>query len=57
MWRLALLLIVIAVAGCVLAWLVTGKQHYKKWALRLGKLGLAAVFLLFGPLIIERLTG
>jgi hypothetical protein len=57
MWRLALLLLVIATAGCVLAWLVTGKQHYKRWAIRSGQLGLAAVLLLFGLLIIDRLAG
>ena len=57
MWRLALLLLVIATAACVLAWLVSGKPRYKLWALRLGWLGLAAVFVFFGLLIIERLIG
>jgi hypothetical protein len=57
MWRLALLLLVIATAACVLAWLVSGKPRYKLWALRLGWLGLAAVLLFFGLLMIERLFG
>lgn len=57
MWRLALLLIVVAIAICVVAWLLTGKAAYKRWAIRLGKLGLVGVFLLFGLLILERLAG
>lgn len=57
MWRLALLLIVVAIAVFTAAWLLTGKAVYKRWAVRLGKLGLLAVFLLFGLLIIERLAG
>lgn len=56
MWRLALLLIVAAIAACVVAWLLTGKAGYKRWAIRLGKLGLLALFLVFGLLILERLA-
>ena len=57
MWRLALLLIVVVVAACVFAWLVTGKAVYKRWAIRLGKLGLLGVLLIFALLIVERLAG
>lgn len=56
MWRLALLLIVAAIAACVVAWLITGKVGYKRWAIRLGKFGLLALFLVFGLLILERLA-
>lgn len=57
MWRLAALLIVAALAVCLVAWLLTGKAVYKRWAIRLGQLGLAAVLLLFGLLIFDRLVG
>lgn len=57
MWRLAALLIVAALAVCLVAWLLTGKAAYKRWAIRLGQLGLAAVLLLFGLLIFDRLVG
>ena len=56
MWRLTLLLIAAAIAACVVAWLITGKAGYKRWAIRLGKLGLLALFLVFGLLILERLA-
>ncbi len=57
MWRLLLLLIAVAVATSVVAWLVTGKAAYKRWAIRLGKLGLAGVLVIFALLILERLAG
>lgn len=57
MWRLAFLLIVVAIAVSMAAWLLTGKAVYKRWAIRLGKLGLVAILLLFGLLILERLAG
>jgi membrane protein YdbS with pleckstrin-like domain len=56
MWRLIALLILLAIIACVLAWLVTGKVRYRRWALNLGKLGLATVLLFFGLLMIERLA-
>ena len=57
MWRLAALLLVVVLAACVLAWLVTGKAKYRVWAVRLGKFGLAAALIFFGLLIVERLAG
>lgn len=57
MWRLALLLLVGVTLACVLAWLITGRQHYRRWAIRFGKFGLAAILLVFGLLILERLVG
>ena len=57
MWRLAFLLLVIAVAISTAAWLLTGRAVYKRWAIRLGKFGLVAILLLFGLLILERLAG
>lgn len=57
MWRLAFLLIVAAIAVSTAAWLLTGKAVYKRWAIRLGKLGLLTILLIFGLLILERLTG
>jgi hypothetical protein len=57
MWRLAILLIVVAIAACVVAWLITGKTIYRRWVIRLGKLGLLALLLLFGLLILDRLIG
>ncbi len=56
MWRLAFLLLIIAIAAAMGAWLLTGKAVYKRWAIRLGKFGLLAVFLVFGLLIMERLS-
>ena len=57
MWRLAFLLIVIAVAVSTVAWMLTGRAVYKRWAIRLGKLSLVAILLIFGLLILERLAG
>lgn len=57
MWRLAALLLVLVIAACVLAWLITGQAKYRTWAARLGKLGLVATLLFFGLLILERLAG
>lgn len=57
MWRLAFFLMVLALGFCVVAWLLTGKTVYRRWAIGLGKLGAAALVLLFGLLILERLTG
>ena len=57
MWRLAFFLIVVALGFCLVAWLLTGKAVYKRWAIRLGKLGAAALVLLFGLLVLERLAG
>lgn len=57
MWRLAFFLIVLALGFCVAAWLLTGKHVYKRWAIRLGKLSGAALVLLFGLLVLERLAG
>lgn len=57
MWRLAFFLIVAALGFCLVSWLLTGKAVYKRWALRLGKLGAAALLLLFGLLVLERLAG
>jgi hypothetical protein len=57
MWRLAAILVVVAIAGCVLAWLLSGKETYRRWAIRLGKFGLAAILLFFGLLMVERLAG
>ena len=56
MWRLAFLIVIAAIAACVVAWLITGKASYKRWAIRLGKFGLLALFLVFGLLILERLA-
>jgi len=56
MWRLVVLLIFGATLGCAVAWLLTGKKGYRRWAVRCGKFGLAAVLLVFGLLIIERLA-
>lgn len=55
MWRLIGLLLIVAIAGCVLAWVISGKAKYRVWAIRLGKLGLAALLVFFGILILERL--
>lgn len=57
MWRLAGLLLIVAIAGCVLAWVISGKAKYRIWAIRLGKLGLAALLVFFGILLLERLAG
>ena len=57
MWRLVGLLLIIAIAACVLAWLISGKTKYRVWAFRLGKLGLLAALFFFGILILERLVG
>ncbi|HWV18041.1 MAG TPA: hypothetical protein VNZ68_05640 [Rhodocyclaceae bacterium] len=57
MWRLAFFLIIVALGFCLVAWLLTGKAAYKRWAIRLGKLGAAALVLLFGLLVLERLAG
>lgn len=48
MWRLLFALLVIALVICLLAWLVTGQQRYRIWAMRLGKcaLGVILAFLL-----------
>lgn len=56
MWRLAFLLLIIAIAATMAAWLLTGKAVYKRWAIRLGKFGLVATLLVFGLLIVERLS-
>jgi hypothetical protein len=56
MWRLAFLLLIIAIAAAMVAWLLTGKAVYKRWAIRLGKFGLVAILLVFGLLIVERLS-
>jgi hypothetical protein len=56
MWRLAFLLLIIAIAAAMAAWLLTGKAVYKRWAIRLGKFGLVATLLVFGLLIVERLS-
>lgn len=56
MWRLAFLLLVIAIAAALVAWLLTGRAVYKRWAIRLGKSGLVATLLVFGLLILERLS-
>jgi hypothetical protein len=57
MWRLAGLLLIVAIAACVLAWAISGKSKYRIWAIRLGKLGLAALLVFFGILVLERLVG
>lgn len=57
MWRLAFFLIVVALGVCLVGWLLTGKAAYKRWAIRLGKLSAAALLLLFGLLVLERLAG
>ena len=57
MWRLAFFLIVLTLGFCVVAWLLTGKAVYRRWAIRLGKLSAVALALLFGLLILERLAG
>lgn len=57
MWRLFLLLIVLAIAVSMAAWLLTGKIVYKRLAVRLGKFGLLSILLIFGLLILERLVG
>lgn len=57
MWRLAFFLIVLALGFCIVAWLLSGKPIYKRWALRLGKLSGAALIVLFGLLVLERLAG
>lgn len=54
--RLAVILIVIVLAACLLAWLVTGQQRYRLLALRLGKWAAAAILLFFALLILERLS-
>lgn len=56
MWRLAFLLLIIAIAAALAAWLLTGRAVYKRWAIRLGKFGLVATLLVFGLLIFERLS-
>jgi membrane protein YdbS with pleckstrin-like domain len=55
MWRLVALLLVLVIAACVLAWLITGQARYRTWATRLGKLGLAATLFFFALLILDRL--
>ena len=57
MWRLVFLLIFGATLGCIVAWLITGKQGYRRWAIRSGQFGLATTLLIFALLILERLTG
>lgn len=57
MWRLAFFLIVLALGFCIVAWLLSGKATYKRWAIRLGKLSGAALIVLFGLLVLERLAG
>lgn len=55
MWRLAALLLIVATVACLLAWLLTGKEGYKRWAIRLGLVTLIGLAVLFGLLIIGRL--
>lgn len=57
MWRLAFFLIVLALGFCIVAWLLSGKTVYKRWAIRLGMLSGAALIVLFGLLALERLVG
>jgi hypothetical protein len=57
MWRLAFFLIVLALGFCIVAWLLSGKTVYKRWAIRLGMLSGAALIVLFGLLALERLAG
>lgn len=54
--RLAIILIVVVLAGCLLAWLMTGQQRYRQLALRLGKWAAAAILLFFTLLTLERLS-
>ena len=56
MWRLAALLLIVATVACLFAWLLTGKEAYRRWAVRLGVLTLIGLALLFGLLIIGRLS-
>lgn len=53
--RLLLFLSVAAIAGAVLAWMITGRRDYLAFAWRIAKLALLLVALIFGLMAAERL--
>jgi uncharacterized membrane protein len=53
--RFLIIFLVLAIAVCIAAFVVTGNQQYRDWAWRLGKFGVAAGVIFFGVLIAERI--
>jgi hypothetical protein len=53
--RIVALLAVIAVGGCVLAWVFTGNRKYLRVAWRVFQIALAAILVFLALLFFERL--
>lgn len=57
MWRLLFVLAVVAIAGCIVAWLWTGQSVWRRRAWRLGQATLVLVLGFFVLLILGRIVG
>jgi hypothetical protein len=53
--RVVGLLVLVAIALCVGAWLLTGQRHYFNWAKNLFRYGVAVALVFMALFILERL--
>lgn len=52
--RLVGILLAIGILGCVAAWLLTGRNAYRRLAWKLARFGLIVVLVFVGLLFVER---